>query len=101
MLLQPTDLPLRSRAAAEHDVRRRFAPPNGVGDERGKREIRHQGRPGNIQQSEVGLMPNLALPSFDSVPARNAAELAMEPPMRRGIEPRRMGTAHRQLRWVT
>ncbi|WP_232210460.1 hypothetical protein, partial [Nitrococcus mobilis] len=49
-------------------------------------------------QVEAGLMPNLALPSSNSVPARSAAELAIEPPMRRGIEPRRMGTAHRHLR---
>ena len=47
---------------------------------------------------ENGLMPNLALASLDYVRARSAAELAMEPPMRRGIKPRRMGTAHRQLR---
>ena len=45
-------------------------------------------------------MPNLAFASLDSVPARSAAELAMEPPMRRGIKPRRMGTAHRQLRYA-
>ena len=49
---------------------------------------------------EDGLMPNLALASFGSMPARSTAELAMEPPMRRGIKPRRMGTAHRQLRYA-
>lgn len=43
-------------------------------------------------------MPNLVLPSFDSVPARSAAELAIKPPMRRDIEPRRTGAAHRQPR---